>query len=190
MFLFMAFGAAHIANLPSASSETSSGEAFISTANLMFVATTFGLALLVNVWVFFRVSGALFNPAISLALALTGIITPMRAGLFTVAQILGGITSAALIEALTSGPLNVNNRLSNDVSIAQGQDFVGYLICRFIHRNVFDSTTGPLRIHARCGETQGHFSGPYRDWVDLVCGSFGWSVLYWMRSEPRQELWA
>src|SRR5271156_6352546 len=99
MFLFMAFGAAHIANLPDASSKTANGESFVNTANLAFIATSFGLALLVNVWVFVRVSGALFNPAISLALALTGIIRPLRAALFTVAQILGGITAAALIEA-------------------------------------------------------------------------------------------
>src|SRR5277367_962387 len=169
MFLFMAFGATHIANLPGASSKTSNGEPFIDTANLTFIATTFGLALLVNVWVFIRVSGALFNPAISLALALTGIITPMRAALFTVAQILGGITAAALIEALTSGPLNVNNRLGSDISIPQGLEHVGRLIDRVIHRDVFDRAVDTICLHARCGESQGHFSGSYWDWIDPGC---------------------
>jgi len=120
MFLFMGFGAAHIANLPDASSDTSNGQPFVNTANLTFIATAFGLSLLVNVWIFYRVSGAVFNPAITLALALTGGIKPMRAVVFSVAQIVGGITAAGLIHALMSGPLNVNTRLGSNVSIAQG----------------------------------------------------------------------
>lgn len=34
--------------------------------SLMYIAASFGTALAVNVWVFFRVTGGLFNPAVSL----------------------------------------------------------------------------------------------------------------------------
>jgi len=120
MFLFMAFGGTHIANLPGATITTSSGTAFIDTSNLMFIALAFGLSLIINVWIFFRVSGALFNPAISLALALATVISPLRAVLLTIAQLLGGIVAAALIDGLMPGPLNVGTSLSGDINIAQG----------------------------------------------------------------------
>lgn len=33
--------------------------------SLLFIASSFGTALAVNVWVFYRVSGGMFNPAVS-----------------------------------------------------------------------------------------------------------------------------
>ena len=116
MFLFMAFGATNIANLPAASPTTA-----IDTSNLMYIALAFGLSLIVNVLIFFRVSGGLFNPAVSLALALAQVITPLRAALLSVSQILGGMTAAALIQCLTPGPLRVSTRLGGGISIAQGK---------------------------------------------------------------------
>ena len=115
MFLFMAFGAANTANLPEATIPE-----FINTANLMFIAAAFGLSLLVNVWIFFRVTGGLFNPAVSFALALARVISPTRAVLLIIFQILGRITAAALIQCLTPGPLKVSTRLGGGISISQG----------------------------------------------------------------------
>jgi hypothetical protein len=34
-------------------------------AQLLFIALSFGFSLAVNAWVFFRISGGLFNPAVS-----------------------------------------------------------------------------------------------------------------------------
>jgi aquaporin related protein len=115
MFLFMAFGATNIANLPEAAFPGS-----INTANLLFIAAAFGLSLLVNVWIFFRITGGLFNPAVSFALALAQVISPMRAVLLIVFQILGGITAAALVQCLTPGPLKVSTRLGGGISTSQG----------------------------------------------------------------------
>ena len=117
MFLMLSFGGTHIANLPGA---TVTAE-FIDTPNLMFISISFGFSLIINVWIFFRVSGALFNPAISLALVLAKVITPLRGLLMFVAQLLGGIAAAALIDRLMPGPLNVGTKLSGGISIAQGQ---------------------------------------------------------------------
>ena len=64
--------------------------------------------LAINAGIFFRLSGALFNPAISLALALAQAIHPVRAILLSVSQILGGIVAAALIDALMPGELSVS----------------------------------------------------------------------------------
>lgn len=38
----------------------------MSTQRVFYVATSFGLSLLVCAWVFYRISGGLFNPAVGL----------------------------------------------------------------------------------------------------------------------------
>lgn len=70
-------------------------------------------------WVFFRISGGLFNPAVSFALALIGAITWLRAVLLTVSQILGAITAAAIVSAITPGTLAVKVSKGGGISTAQ-----------------------------------------------------------------------
>src|SRR5262249_52083024 len=60
-FLFMGFTALQIAN-----SAIPVKVDFPSTINLLFISSAFGTSLAVNVWVFFRISGGLFNPAVSI----------------------------------------------------------------------------------------------------------------------------
>lgn len=57
----------------------------------LYIALSFGFSLAVNAWIFFRVSGGLFNPAVSLGMVLVGALTPLRGALLTISQILGGI---------------------------------------------------------------------------------------------------
>jgi aquaporin rerated protein, other eukaryote len=116
----LSFGGTHIANLPNASATTQSGQDFVSTSNLLFISLSFGMSLIINVWIFFRVSGALFNPAISLALVVARVITPLRGGLLFIAQILGGIAAAGIIDGLMPGTLGVGTRLSGGINTAQG----------------------------------------------------------------------
>ena len=120
MFLLLSFGGTHIANLPDGSVTSPSGVKFVSTSNLLFISLAFGISLIINAWIFFRVSGALFNPAISLALAIARVITPLRAILFFIAQLLGGIAAAALIDGRMPGPINFVTNLSGGINIAQG----------------------------------------------------------------------
>jgi len=122
--MFMGFSAAHVANLPSATQKTTTGATFTSTSNLLFIAFAFGISLVINVWIFFRVSGALFNPAIALSLAIARVIPPLRAVVLVIAQVLVGITAAALVNSLTPSELNVGNRLGGGVSIAQGPQII------------------------------------------------------------------
>jgi aquaporin rerated protein, other eukaryote len=71
----------------------------------LYIATAFGLSLLVSAWFFFRATGGLFNPDVSLALLLVGCIRPMRFLLYCIAQLMGAIAAAGIIFALTPGPL-------------------------------------------------------------------------------------
>jgi aquaporin related protein len=72
MFLFFAFGGTNVAN--NSNQANSSGGSknspaiaqAIDTGVLLYISLVFGFSLMVNVWCFFRVSGGLFNPAVSL----------------------------------------------------------------------------------------------------------------------------
>lgn len=139
-FLFFAFAGAQVANI---SSNTNTGTTVITTvvqknpAQLLYISLSFGFSLAVNAWVFFRISGGLFNPAVrafdsplpcfitnlkkvTFVMWLIGSVTLARAVLLAVVQCLGAIAAAALVKALFSGGLNVSTSLSPTTSLAQG----------------------------------------------------------------------
>ncbi|KAI9635217.1 aquaporin-like protein, partial [Dioszegia hungarica] len=127
LFMIFALGGSNVALIPNTSltGETVNGQndSIISTANtsnLLYISLCFGFSLAVNAWIFFRVSGGLFNPAVSLGMVLVGALTPVRGALLTFVQVLGGITGAAIIDAITPGTLNIRTQLSPGTSIAQG----------------------------------------------------------------------
>jgi aquaporin related protein len=67
-FLFFAFAGTQVANI---SSNTNTGTMVVTTvqqknpSQLLYISLAFGFSLAVNAWVFFRISGGLFNPAVS-----------------------------------------------------------------------------------------------------------------------------
>jgi len=77
MFLFFAFGGTTVANNSDAALEANLTNKFggiaqaPDTSVLLYVSLVFGFSLMVNVWIFFRVSGGLFNPAVSLNISLS-----------------------------------------------------------------------------------------------------------------------
>jgi aquaporin related protein len=95
-FLLLAFGGVQAASV---TQSPSSGPTF-----LLYASMCFGFSLLVSAWLFFRVTGGLFNPNVSLALMVVGIILPVRFVLYCVAQMVGAIAAAGVILALTPGP--------------------------------------------------------------------------------------
>ncbi|ODO07194.1 aquaporin rerated protein, other eukaryote [Cryptococcus wingfieldii CBS 7118] len=119
LFILFCLGGTHVALL-SATSITGDADAPLNTSSLFYIALSFGLSLTVNVWIFFRVSGGLFNPAVSLGMTLAGCLPPLRGALLAVAQILGGMTGAAIADALVPGHLNAGTALGGGASIAQG----------------------------------------------------------------------
>ncbi|KAI0299870.1 aquaporin-like protein [Russula brevipes] len=86
----------------------------------LYIATVFGLSLLVSAWFFFRATGGLFNPDVSLALFLVGCIGPTRFILYCIAQLTGAIAAAGIVLALTPGPLSYNTFPASNVNSAQG----------------------------------------------------------------------
>ncbi|PSN70206.1 aquaporin-like protein [Corynespora cassiicola Philippines] len=116
LFLFFAFAGAQVANTP----PNDQVDTPASTSTLLYIALAFGFSLAVNVWIFFRISGGLFNPAVTIALALVGAIDWLKAGLLTVSQVVAGIAAAGVVSALFPGPLVVRTTLSQTTSITRG----------------------------------------------------------------------
>jgi aquaporin related protein len=63
MFLFFAFSCQIMLNTQASDTSLQNGRS--SSQTNVFIALIYGLSLLVNVWAFFRISGGLFNPAVS-----------------------------------------------------------------------------------------------------------------------------
>lgn len=62
MFLFFAFSATQVANTGPGATAVPQGA---NTSALLYVSLAFGFSLAVNAWTFFRISGGLFNPAVT-----------------------------------------------------------------------------------------------------------------------------
>ena len=69
----------------------------------MSIATSMGLSLLTSAWLFYRVTGGLFNPNISLALWMIGGISTIRFILYCIAQLAGAVAAAAIVRGLAPG---------------------------------------------------------------------------------------
>ena len=64
LFLLFALGGTNVVNAAPLAGRPADLAA--DPAKLLYIALCFGMSLAVNAWVFFRVSGGLFNPAVSL----------------------------------------------------------------------------------------------------------------------------
>jgi len=99
---------------------------------LLMAATSMGMSLVFSIWVFFRVTGAAFNPNIAFTLVLLGAITPFRFVLYVFAQLLGAIAAAGVLQGLLPGELNVNCAPGNGIGIAQAlfyEMFLTFALC-------------------------------------------------------------
>lgn len=110
----MAFAGTQVANSRPASAIQPDTEV------ILYIALSFGFSLAVNAWIFFRVTGGLFNPAVTLGLVLIGAVPAIRGVLVFFAQMLGAMTAAGVISALYPGPLLVTTQLGGGANKAQG----------------------------------------------------------------------
>ncbi|KAI9158616.1 Aquaporin-2 [Paramyrothecium foliicola] len=123
MFLFFAFAGTEVANIRSNNDtdKTTTGEATgFDLSVLLYVSLSFGFSLMVNVWVFFRISGGLFNPAVTMGMLLVKAINPTRAGFLVFAQILGSLMASVIVRYLFPETFNVRTTLGGGATIVQG----------------------------------------------------------------------
>lgn len=119
LFLLFAYGGTNVVNTAPAEGANAIDLA-ANPAKLLYISLSFGMSLAVNAWVFFRISGGLFNPAVTVGMMLIGATKYLRGAMIIVAQVLGGISAAAVISAMFPGPLNVRTSLGGGASVTQG----------------------------------------------------------------------
>lgn len=141
MFLFFSYAAAQIGNEKEDSLPLFNAPAGLSLLQISYIAAVFGLSLGVNVWIFYRVSGGMFNPAVSLfqvqsifghgtskltnpqvaiGLWIAGAFDWVRLFCVIPVQFLGAITAAGVVSALLPGKLQAENSLSSGTLPVQG----------------------------------------------------------------------
>ncbi|KAA1082603.1 Aquaporin 4 [Puccinia graminis f. sp. tritici] len=117
-------------------SETSKGASAINTVatieQLTYISVSMGLSLLFSAWIFYRATGAAFNPNVSFALVLVGVISPTRFFFYVISQFAGAITACGLLEILLPGPLAVTPALGADTNPAQGVFIECFITCALI----------------------------------------------------------
>ena len=75
------------------------------TLGLTGIAFAFGLTIAVMVAAVYHVSGAHFNPSVTIALLITGNVGPAKAGAYIAAQIAGAIAGVLILKLCISQPV-------------------------------------------------------------------------------------
>ena len=101
LFFFVGAGSVVLGDYLAANGGTGPG--------LVGVALAHGLALAVVVSALGAVSGGHFNPAVTLAVWIMGKITPMRAGLYVVAQLIGALAAGLALKAVFADAWQASN---------------------------------------------------------------------------------
>ena len=93
-----------------------------------------GICIATIVWCLANASGSHINPAISIAFAIAGHITPVRALCYSISQCLGALLAVVFAKALTPasliGPYFAVNRLNPAVTPGQGVGMEA--VCTFL----------------------------------------------------------
>jgi glycerol uptake facilitator-like aquaporin len=88
---------------------------------VVFIALSYGFSLLIAAWVLYRISGGLFNPAVTLGMVITGTLPPMRGLVLFPAQILGAMSAAGVVSCIIPADIAiVQTTLAPNVNVAQG----------------------------------------------------------------------
>jgi aquaporin related protein len=96
------------------------GEASADPAKILFIATVWGAAVTVNAWAFFRISGGLFNPAVTMALMLIRAVPPVDGLLDIFSQLVGSILASAIAYGLLPPGALAATELGNTTTVTQG----------------------------------------------------------------------
>ena len=92
-----------------------------SNDTIIMISLAYPFSLLVNVWIFYRITGAAFNPAVLLGLVAAKAMPWLRGVIVFPAQILAGVCAAAVASAIVPGDIAVTQTtLAEGVSVVQG----------------------------------------------------------------------
>ncbi|KAI0153957.1 aquaporin-like protein [Pestalotiopsis sp. NC0098] len=136
-FFFLFFGyAGHLMIIDQVDVDLNRTAAPIGTPGILqtvFVGYAYGFSLLVTVLAFYRISGGLFNPAVTLGLCAAGGLPWIRAVFLIPMQLIASMCAGGVVEAIFPGRIaGVNTLLGPNVNTAQGlfaeMFFTSYLV--------------------------------------------------------------
>ncbi len=99
-FVLVLFGCGSVVIYGTAQSASQGG---VLPSTLTTIGLTFGIAVMVMAYAFGRVSGAHFNPAVSVGAAMSGRMSWRDVGLYVVAQLVGAVLGALALFVLMQG---------------------------------------------------------------------------------------
>lgn len=117
MYMLTALGCTNVVSASQPGKEKSD---LADPAKLQFIALGWGMSIAVNAWVFYRISGSLFNPAVTLAMLLIRAVDPVRGILIVFGQIAGSIAASAVILGLLPNGTTAGTELGGGTSVLQG----------------------------------------------------------------------
>ncbi|THV50118.1 hypothetical protein BGAL_0164g00090 [Botrytis galanthina] len=196
LFLLFAFSGTQVALLATPPNSSNVVGTPSNPAQLLYISLCFGFSLAVNAWVFFRISGGLFNPAVTMGMCLVGALPYLRGLLLICAQIIGGIAAAAIVSALFPGPITFTTSLGGGTSIVRGLFIEMFLTAELVftifmlaaekHKGTFIAPIG-IGLALFIAELTGvYFTGgsvnPARSFGPaVVSGQFsGYHWIYWI----------
>ncbi|KAF6803321.1 hypothetical protein CSOJ01_10961 [Colletotrichum sojae] len=192
MFLLLSFIGAQTAIVTNDYNDPS---APLTPISLMYIASAFGTALATNVWIFYRVSGGMFNPAVTLGLVLVGAVKPLRALCIVPAQLVASVAAAGVVYGVLPGPLRVANTLGGGATVAQGFVIEALLTAQLVltvyflavekHRATFLAPIGVgisvFVAHITATNWTGTSINPARSFGPAVIAGFvGYHWIYWL----------
>ncbi|KAK3639635.1 hypothetical protein LTR22_017368 [Elasticomyces elasticus] len=132
MFLFLAY-CGHSMVIDQSPANQAGPNGTSSATSVIYIALSYGFAVLVTVWTMYRISGGLFNPAVTLGLIVTGNIPLVRGLLLWPVQILASMVAAGVVSAIIPGNIRtVQTTLTPTMSVAQGVFLEMFLTAIFI----------------------------------------------------------
>nr|OQO25458.1 hypothetical protein B0A51_07843 [Rachicladosporium sp. CCFEE 5018] len=122
-YLFFALSCSQIAHTPALPGVPAADLAIAvlnPTAPMIYTALGFGFSLLVWGWGFFKVTGALFSPAVAVGMVVLGTLEKGRAVGVVFAQFAGALAAAGLVSGLFPGRLRGETTLGGGTSAVRG----------------------------------------------------------------------
>jgi aquaporin related protein len=121
LFMFIGIGGnSAVINDAAVAKQWGDGEPAANPAKILFIATTWGVAITVNAWAFFRISGGLFNPAVTMAMMLIRAVPPIDGLLDIISQLVGSILACAICYGLLPPGSLAMTELGSQTTVVQG----------------------------------------------------------------------
>jgi aquaporin related protein len=121
LFMFIGIGGnSTVANDAAMKLQWGEGSPAADPAKIFFVATAWGMVVTVNAWAFFRISGGLFNPAVTMAMMIIRAVPPIDGLLDIISQLAGSVLACGICYALLPPGSLPPTELGNQTSVTQG----------------------------------------------------------------------